>query len=76
MSKSKHGGPAFPHAFETLSPDRVGVHHGMALRDYFAAKAMQGLIARGDGLSAKNSPTLYEAAFAIADAMLEARGRA
>ena len=32
-------GPAFPHHF---TPDSVGDCTGMSLRDYFAAKAMQG----------------------------------
>lgn len=72
---SKNGGAAFPY-----NPV-LGVEPGMALRDYFAAKAMQGMNA---------SPALFEAvtagdigtplfermafkAYEQADAMLKAR---
>ncbi|WP_146135744.1 hypothetical protein [Yersinia pseudotuberculosis] len=53
---------------------------GMTLRDCFAAKAMQGIIRRWDGLSfggGQNSPhykELAEEAYLIADAMIKARG--
>jgi hypothetical protein len=53
------GGRAFP--CETT--------YGMTLRDYFAAKAMQGLVAHG-GVGAKK---MAQAAYIVADAMLEAR---
>lgn len=43
------GGPAFPHPTE-CSDGRGIPHLGMTLRDYFAAKAMQGIIAH-NGLS-------------------------
>jgi len=49
---------------------------GMTLRDYFAAKAMQGLIASPRGLFGKNEITdvdYAQAAYLIADAMLKAR---
>lgn len=32
-------------AFPLISPDGTGVNQGMTMREYFAAKAMQGLIA-------------------------------
>ena len=38
MSEINTGGPAFP-------PSNPGYAHGMTLRDYFAAKAMQAIIA-------------------------------
>jgi len=41
----------------------------MTLRDYFAAKAMQGLMD-----AAMPMPEIADAAYAMADAMLEARG--
>ena len=50
---------------------------GMTLRDYFAAKAMQGIIFNdGDFLDARyGSPeTIAFAAYHMADAMLKARG--
>ena len=61
--------PAFPlhnHGAQTL-----GLHvTGMNLRDYFAAKAMQGLLA-----SEVNAPlkTFATKAYEMADAMMEAR---
>ena len=47
-----------------------GVTSGMSLRDYFAAKAMQSMV------SYKNPDEIPEAAYRIADAMLEARREA
>ena len=54
------GGPAFP----------TNCYNGMTLRDYFAAKAMQGLLA-SDVYAPKDK--FAENAYAMADAMLEAR---
>ena len=54
------GGPAFP----------TNLYNGMTLRDYFAAKAMQGLLA-SDVYAPKDK--FAENAYAMADAMLEAR---
>ena len=66
MSKDTSG-PAFPHHF---TQDSVGDCTGMSMRDYFAAKAMQTLVAEA-GL-----PTyVARDAYAYADAMLEARGK-
>jgi hypothetical protein len=48
---------------------------GMTLRDYFAAKAMQGFIANG-ALSADSDVLIREVcsdAYAVADAMLKVR---
>ena len=76
------GGFAFPQT--DFLEDGTTAHYGeagMTLRDYFAAKAMQGLVAanwcadlRNDhyGESAGNS-TVARDAYMIADAMLEAR---
>jgi hypothetical protein len=58
------GGPAFP----TEATSATFVSLGMTKRDYFAAKAMQALI-DNDGLFSE-IPTQ---AYALADAMLEAR---
>ena len=65
MSKINTGGPAFP------AP--AGVAHiteqGMTLRDYFAAKALQ-------GMSADISDEVRAArwCYEMADAMIQARG--
>ena len=69
MNEIKDGGPAFPtlHNGSTL-PGQTG----MTLRDYFAAKAMQGMLAE-DGGGALNNEELAEFAYVIADEMLKAR---
>lgn len=58
--------PAFPiyHGGNARSDD-----DGMTLRDYFAAKAMQGMMANGEA----NPFSITEAAYIIADCMLKAR---
>jgi hypothetical protein len=58
------GGPAFP------SHGSMGevAHEGLTLRDYFAAKAMQGLMD-----AAMPMPEIAAAAYAMADDMLKAR---
>ena len=73
-SNTNTGGPAFPlHADE-----RNLMRYGMTLRDYFAAKAMQGF-AMDDVLckEAITAPDWYksiaDAAYDMADAMLAAR---
>jgi hypothetical protein len=45
---------------------------GMTLRDYFAAKAMQGLVANNN----TNPFEICKAAYIVADAMMEARNAA
>ena len=46
--------------------------HGMSLRDYFAAHALQGMIAEP---SLKATPEEFaQKAYQIADSMMEARG--
>ena len=55
------GGPAFPGYGEP----------GMTLRDYFAAKAMQGLLASN---VQDVMPEFAKRAYEMADAMMKARG--
>ena len=64
--------PAFPHTVEYKGSDCGGIvpHGGMTLRDYFAAKAMQGLLAR---TSTSNGDVIVKDSYALADAMLKAR---
>jgi hypothetical protein len=79
MSNINTGGQAFPRPMgetrnkETNLPLYDKGDKGMTLRDYFAAKAMQGTVA-----NSSNSPifTHSDAAYCyiIADAMLSARG--
>lgn len=69
--------PAFPTRDENYDAKYSG--SGMALRDYFAAKAMAAIVRRYDGHSfggGPNSPQykdLADDAYFIADAMLKAR---
>lgn len=81
MTERNDGGPAFPQIlgerYEPMSTE------GMSLRDYFAAKAMQGMLSnpyymeemyeyfKGDNL--KIGKSICESAYAVADAMLKAR---
>lgn len=62
------GGPAF--AVAELANIKW---EGMNLRDYFAAKAMQGMMADGQVLKLVGDSELAKAAYSIADAMLKAR---
>lgn len=66
---------AFPWVCEPLKT----VAKGMTLRDYFAAQAMQGLIASPRKLQGKSDITdedYAEAAYWIADKMMKARDAA
>lgn len=68
MSRENNGGPAFP----------VQGYEGLTVRDYFAAKAMQGWIASfpGDACHPAVSGICHkiaEQAYSLADAMLKAR---
>lgn len=70
MSK-ENGGPAFPSSMDiTFGDYRVPGHSGMTLRDYFAAKAMQGFVSVDSGWS---SLYIVAEAYKLADAMLKER---
>lgn len=49
------------------------INQGMELRDYFAAKAMQAMIAHPDSNESAPASSYAEGAYAMADAMMEAR---
>ena len=68
----KDGGPAFPTTQYVGGISPTGHSGGMTLRDYFAAKAMQGMLAE-DGGGALNNEELAEFAYLVADEMLKAR---
>ena len=76
MAENSDGGPAFP-------AGAVSAYKGMSLRDYFAAKAMQAYMGWAlDQPTTDEADTRQKAAahyarvgYAIADAMLKARGR-
>lgn len=65
MSNTKTGGPAFPVTSDNYANAEST---GMTLRDYFAAKAMQGLMD-----AAMPMPEIAKAAYDMADDMLKAR---
>lgn len=88
------GGPAFPTQInnsgitpikgfngEEIKPQTFSAYPGMNLRDYFATKALQGLLSwTGDEASGSyhsNSDPAHTAsmAYEYADAMLAARGK-
>ncbi len=75
--QTKGGGPAFPVGHpEMAGPGQtVKETQGMTLRDYFAAKAMQGLISACDseGTWTGEGATTAEQAYIMADQMLDAR---
>ena len=71
------GGPAFPVTIEP-EPDVFKLMPGMSLRDYMATKAMSGILA---GVNSRlpggaDESMVAKDAYAVADAMLAARGQA
>lgn len=89
MSAKNDGGPAFPVSdVMALEPrtvaEMVSLAHGMTLRDYFAAKAMQGYLANswqsqqldetGDS-SREQMAIVAEISYVMADAMLLERAQ-
>lgn len=70
MSKDNVGGAAFPTPHDPL-------YLGMSLRDYFAAKAMQGFIqySAAKGIYTPPDAELAKVSYDLADAMLEARNQ-
>ena len=71
------GGPAFPQSIphpHGREPNKT--FDGMTLRDYFAAKAMQGRHAAGHNRDGDDCSIEALIAYQMADAMLAARGAA
>ena len=63
--------PAFP-VFPETGSGHASAFQGMTLRDYFAAKAMQGwLVETSEGVSVT---AVARFAYEVADAMMKARG--
>ncbi len=75
MSARNDGGPAFPMVATEYNHDIqervVTSTGGMTLRDYFAAKAMQGILS--DTKIDHPPSKLAELSYRVADAMLKAR---
>ena len=71
MSKIDDGGAAFPHQpYNCDSMNWSDGSQGMTLRDYFAAAALQGILANPIDVS---PATVVKASYEYADAMLAAR---
>ena len=69
----KDGGPAFPNdCHPSNNPDGKLGYRGMTLRDYFAAKAMQGILTSTKD-PRNNDKVIVGMAYHIADAMLKER---
>jgi hypothetical protein len=64
------GGPAFP--TEVVTTNDGWLHGGMTLRDYFAAKAMQAILARPD-CTVTDIEAVARGAYEVAKVMLETR---
>lgn len=70
-----------PHAFPAMHIDLAEHEHGMTLRDYFAAKAMQAFISaypcqgidNEDGGISIDHPSIAYDAYVMADEMIAAR---
>jgi hypothetical protein len=77
MSNTNTGGPAFPLPSHTRKWDEAKKEYvqdeGMTLRDYFAAKAMQGYLGSPEWLREVSPQGTAEAAYRVSDAMLKAR---
>jgi hypothetical protein len=63
---------AFPYSSDE-SKQYNWINHGMDLRDYFAAKAMQAMMAHPDSNESAPARLYAEGAYVMADAMMEAR---
>ena len=70
MSNTNTDGPAFPSAQLDTTTLTYKYVEGMTLRDYFAAKAMEGFISRGGNYDAEFDA---DRAYVFADAILKAR---
>ena len=68
MNDTNTGGPAFPSSEFDSDYQHTFLTGGMTLRDYFAAKAMQGILFEG---LTENETARH--AYLMADAMLKAR---
>ena len=65
INVAKDGGPAFPHTLPTGQP-----FSGISLRDYFAAESIHSVDLKNTRIS---HGFIAQQAYALADAMLEAR---
>jgi hypothetical protein len=74
MSNTNTGGPAFPVSHDMALIAGLQNAYGMTLRDYFAAKYLEGYMANPEIGFPEREDAAREA-YAMADAMLKARGQ-
>ena len=77
MTEKNNGGPAFPNGVCDSNTGSYHIVDGMSLRDYFAAKAMLGLLSNFDlgkdiMLNGK-TVSVPQLAYMYADSMMQAR---
>ena len=77
-TKTEDGGPAFPSVTTGIEGMTIKWYHGMSLRDYLAAAALQGTCASFNKVSActdspKEARQVAQSCYLYADAMLRAR---
>jgi len=76
MSK-ENGGPAFPEirirSGDNYNPPTKLYYGGMSLRDYFAAKALAGMLADSEVKATRED--FAERSYALADAMILERAK-
>lgn len=74
---NQDGGPAFPQTGKKMRADGKSIDNpgepGMTLRDYFAAKALQGLLSNPQTAESGTHHKDATFAYAAADAMIAAR---
>lgn len=72
MDQNNNGGPAFARPASSIDRESFRAQTGATLRDYFAAAAMQGLVASGqaDDMSPE---AIAASSYLIANAMLARR---
>lgn len=62
-------------AFPVQDAYSVSTDRGMTLRDYFAAKAMQGMLSACTGWSESDQERLAKCSYKMADEMMKARNK-
>lgn len=81
MSDTKQdGGPAFARPYSEIALDdghRIGIdpQEGLSLRDYFAVRALVGMLAFSGDEEPPEDNDLARSAYALADAMLVERAK-
>lgn len=81
MSMKDDGGPAFPQVeLDRVTGNVCDQHFGLSLRDYFAAKAMQSMLASAEADDFRESewgqlslPEIADQSYRMADYMLGQR---